>query len=70
MNRSKLVLGGMVLLVSSIVFAVHYDQEQNRSVMRAGVLRDKERMRAKREQALASEVKVNVKVIVSSEKGR
>ncbi|KAG5721353.1 hypothetical protein E4T56_gene12969 [Termitomyces sp. T112] len=50
-NRgAKLTLFGAVLLSSLTIYAVHYQQEQERESMYQGVLRDDERRRQKMKQ--------------------
>jgi hypothetical protein len=50
MNRAQTALAGVTLVVGGIVYGVHWDQERNKKEMRAGVLRDMERIKLKREQ--------------------
>ena len=61
MNRAKVALASVTLVVGGIVYAVHWDQERNKTEMRAGVLRDMERIKAKRERELLNNLSVNQK---------
>ena len=55
MGKGKLVLGLMTVGVAAIVYGVHWEQKSSKETMHAGVLRDMERLKAKREQMLVSE---------------
>jgi PET assembly of cytochrome c oxidase, mitochondrial len=50
----RLVFGGVLSASIVVIFAVHYQQKADRATMHEGVLRDKERMEAKRRNKLNS----------------
>jgi hypothetical protein len=54
MNRAQTALAGVTLVVGGIVYGVHWDQERNKKEMRAGVLRDMERIKLKKVAAAAA----------------
>ncbi|KAF9466115.1 hypothetical protein BDZ94DRAFT_1158890 [Collybia nuda] len=49
-HRAKITLFGAVFLSSLTIWAVHFQQDQERKTMYQGVLRDDERRRAKMKQ--------------------